>query len=71
MYILKVYIHDFKYELSIIADLGIGSYLLKILILDFCLDLMKINRIVINDFYNNVMLPENPKDSLRWFAYFM
>ena len=71
MYILKVHVHDFKYELSIIADLGIGSYLLKILILDFCLDLMKINRIVINDFYNNVMLPENPKDSLRWFAYFM
>lgn len=71
MYILKVHIHDFKYELLIIADLGIGSYLLKILILDFCLDLMKNNRIVINVFYNNVMLPENPKDSLRWFAYFM
>ena len=50
MYILKVHVHDFKYELSIIADLGIGSYLLKILILDFCLDLMKINRIVIKTF---------------------
>ena len=49
MYILKVHVHvhDFKYELSIIADLGIGPYLLKILILDFCLDLMKSNRIVI------------------------